>query len=156
VLKYKEKLVSLLKLLHQKTYSKRGWTWTGRLLSSTLLTLTHTYPTENRFVNPEEWNSTGSYHIVRAIAPSAHLCCDTEFQKNHHRYWGKLYKPEDVKVCGSISNHTNLFLSSSQISWHVPNDEEIELALRIFREVVEPAMDALDGLLQDGTLHVNF
>lgn len=21
-----------------------------------------------------------------------------EFQQNHHKYWGKLYKPEDVKV----------------------------------------------------------
>ncbi|EIN13624.1 hypothetical protein PUNSTDRAFT_94808 [Punctularia strigosozonata HHB-11173 SS5] len=114
VLKYSEKLVALLKLLHEKTFSKRGWTWTGRLLSSTLLTLTHTYPTENRFVNPEEWDSA-------------------EFQKNHHRYWGKLYKAEDVKI-----------------SWHVPSAEEIDLALRIFREVVEPAMDSLDGLLQHG------
>jgi proteasome activator subunit 4 len=57
----------------------RGYTWTGRLLASTLLTLTHTYPTENKFVNPEEWNSE-------------------DFQKNHHKYWGKLYRAEDVKV----------------------------------------------------------
>lgn len=59
VLKYRKSLIDLLRLLQNKTYAKRGYTWTGRLLSSILLTLTHTYPTENKFVNPEEWNSEG-------------------------------------------------------------------------------------------------
>jgi proteasome activator subunit 4 len=59
VLKYKDQLMDLLKLLRDKTFSKRGYTWTGRLLSSVLLTLTHTYPTENKFVNPAEWASDG-------------------------------------------------------------------------------------------------
>jgi proteasome activator subunit 4 len=61
VLKYKDRLLSLLHVLHGKTFSKRGYTWTGRLLSSVLLTLTHTYPTENKFVNPEEWSSPGLF-----------------------------------------------------------------------------------------------
>jgi len=44
-----------------------------------MLTLTHTYPLENKFVNPETWKSE-------------------EFQKNHHKHWGKLYRPEEVHV----------------------------------------------------------
>ncbi len=51
--------MELLHLLHEKALSKRGYSWTGKLLSSLLLTLTHTYPVENKFVNPEEWASQG-------------------------------------------------------------------------------------------------
>lgn len=46
-------------MLRDKTFSKRGYSWSGKLLSSVLLTITHTYPLENRFVNPDEWNSEG-------------------------------------------------------------------------------------------------
>ena len=59
LLKYKNDLLSLLRLLRDKTFSKRGYAWSGKLLSSMLLTLSHTYPLENRFVNPEEWDSEG-------------------------------------------------------------------------------------------------
>lgn len=33
-----------------------------------------------------------------------------DFRNNHHRYWGKLYKPEDVKVMPLkryCNNHAN-------------------------------------------------
>jgi proteasome activator subunit 4 len=53
--------LELLQLLHHKTFSKRGYSWSGKVLSSVLLTLTHTYPLENKFANPEEWNSDGQY-----------------------------------------------------------------------------------------------
>ncbi|KAG1884290.1 hypothetical protein F4604DRAFT_1574651, partial [Suillus subluteus] len=43
------------------------------------ITLTHTYPIENKSVNPEQWN-------------------DEEFQPNHHLYWGKLFEPNEVKI----------------------------------------------------------
>jgi proteasome activator subunit 4 len=112
LLKYENEFMSLLRLLQEKTLSKRGFSWSGKLLSSMLLTLTHTYPLENRFVNPEEWESS-------------------DFRRNHHRFWGKVYKAEDVKI-----------------SWHVPNEEEINFALRIFRELIEPALGVLEGLLQ--------
>ncbi|EJD55475.1 hypothetical protein AURDEDRAFT_109790 [Auricularia subglabra TFB-10046 SS5] len=79
IMKHRAELLPLLQHLHQKTLSKRGFSWTGKLLCSILLTLTHTYPLENRFVNPDEWNSE-------------------EFQYNHHLHWGKLYSAEDVKV----------------------------------------------------------
>jgi proteasome activator subunit 4 len=56
--------MSLFKLLHEKTLSKRGFSWSGKLLSSTLLTLTHTYPLENKFVNPDEWSSEGKFVLM--------------------------------------------------------------------------------------------
>ncbi|KAL5535214.1 BLM3_1 [Sanghuangporus sanghuang] len=111
VLKYKNELLDLLCLLRDKALSKRGYSWSGKLLSSIMLTLTHTYPLENRFVNPDEWNSE-------------------EFQRNHYRYWGKLYSPEEV-----------------QMSWHVPSAEEIDFALGLFRELVEPTLGMLEKLL---------
>lgn len=80
-------------------------------MCSTLLTLTHTYPLENKFVNPDEWSSE-------------------DFKRNHYKYWGKLYKPEDVKLL-----------------WHVPSTEEIDFTLQIFREVVEPVLETLEGLI---------
>ncbi|KAF9535513.1 hypothetical protein CPB83DRAFT_841889 [Crepidotus variabilis] len=114
ILKYEEQLMELLHLLHDKALSKRGFSWTGKLLSSLLLTITHTYPLENKFVNPEEWESE-------------------EFIRNHHRHWGKVYQPDEITV-----------------AWHVPDKSEIEFALRIFKELVEPALNALEALLKPG------
>ncbi|KAJ7456675.1 hypothetical protein FB451DRAFT_613190 [Mycena latifolia] len=79
VLAYKDELISLLKLLHDKTFSNRGFAWSGKLLSNTLLTLTNTYPLDSKFVNPDEWNSD-------------------EFRRKHHLYWGKVYKSEEVTI----------------------------------------------------------
>lgn len=31
-----------------------------------------------------------------------------EFRQNHHKYWGKLYKPEDVKVKRLKSSRLNV------------------------------------------------
>ncbi|EDR15426.1 uncharacterized protein LACBIDRAFT_301740 [Laccaria bicolor S238N-H82] len=114
ILKYKKELMSLLHLLRDKAFSKRGFSWAGKLLSSLLLTLTHTYPLENKFVNPEEWSSD-------------------EFKHSHHRHWGKLYR-------------------SDEISWHVPDPEEIGFALQIFKELVEPTLTALEDLLAPGNI----
>ncbi|KAF9568562.1 hypothetical protein CPC08DRAFT_679680 [Agrocybe pediades] len=116
VLKYEEELLSLIHLLHNKALSRRGYSWTGKLLSSLLLTLTHTYPLENRFVNPTEWESE-------------------EFQQNHHKHWGKVFAPDEVKI-----------------SWHIPNEQEIRFAIRIFRELVEPTLESLEQLLQPGVV----
>lgn len=69
-LKYKDELISLLRLLRDQTFSKRGYSWTGKLLSSLLLTLTHTYPLENKFVNPEEWDSQGQHSSVVLSVPT--------------------------------------------------------------------------------------
>jgi proteasome activator subunit 4 len=55
--------MSLIHLLHQKALSKRGYSWTGKLISSLLLTLTHTYPLENKFINPQQWSSEGNSRL---------------------------------------------------------------------------------------------
>ncbi|KZV77572.1 hypothetical protein PENSPDRAFT_621096 [Peniophora sp. CONT] len=114
VLKYKDQLIPLLQLLRRKTYAQRGYSWGGRFLSSLMLTLTHTYPLEDRFMNPEEWISE-------------------DFRRNHHRFWGKLYTQDEIKV-----------------SWHVSDDAELDFAIEIFKQVVEPAMNDLEALLRPG------
>ncbi|CAA7258799.1 unnamed protein product [Cyclocybe aegerita] len=114
ILPYEDELMSLIHLLHEKALSKRGYSWTGKLLSSLLLTLSHTYPLENKFINPDEWSSE-------------------EFKKSHHRHWGKLFAPHEVTI-----------------AWHVPNSRELDFALRIFRELVEPTLTLLEGLLKPG------
>ncbi|KAF4606976.1 hypothetical protein EYR38_001031 [Pleurotus pulmonarius] len=106
VLKYQDKFMTLLRLLRDKTYSKRGYSWSGKLLCSMLLTLSHTYPLENRFVNPDEWES------------------------EDHR----LYQPTQP-------------IDLMQFSWHVPSKEEIDFILRLFRELIEPTLARLEGLL---------
>ena len=40
------------------------------------------------------------------------------------------------------------------MSWHVPNEEEIELVLEAFRDIVEPTLGMLEALLEDGTLPI--
>ncbi|KAI0067819.1 hypothetical protein BV25DRAFT_1794335 [Artomyces pyxidatus] len=114
ILKYRKQFLPLLQRLRDKTFAKRGFSWSAKLLSSMLLTLTHTYPLEDKFVNPEEWKSE-------------------EFRFNHHKYWGKLYTAEEVKI-----------------SWHVPNGEELDFALEVFKEIVEPTLGALEKLLEPG------
>lgn len=111
ILKHKDQFIPLLKRLRDKTFSKRGFSWSGKLLSSLLLTLTHTYPLEDKFVNREEWDTE-------------------EFRFNHHKHWGKLYTAEDVTV-----------------SWHVPDGRELDFALEIFKEIVEPTLNKLEKLL---------
>ena len=103
-LKYKAELLDLFKYLHQKTYAKRGFSATGKLLSSTLLTLTHTYPLENKFANLDEWESK------RMPCHQSHkndiLKLHTEFKANHYQHWGRLYSPGDVRVRRSLSSAT--------------------------------------------------
>ena len=40
-----------------------------------------------------------------------------------------------------------------QVSWHVPTNNEIDFALRIFKELVEPTLESLEGLLKPGEDH---
>ena len=76
-----------------------------------------------------------------------------EFRHNHFRYWGRLYKPEDVKVCHRQGYELGVLIRTiQQLSWHVPSSEEIDFALQIFKEIVEPALDLLEELLKPGEL----
>ncbi len=67
LLKYENEFMSLIQLLHEKTYSKRGYSWAGKFLSGLLLTLTHTYPLENKFVNPDVWDSPGQARALNYL-----------------------------------------------------------------------------------------
>jgi hypothetical protein len=72
ILEYEDELMSLLHLLHEKSFSKRGFSWTGKLLSSLLLTLVHSYPLENRFANPKEWDSEGNLACCKVSGITYH------------------------------------------------------------------------------------
>ncbi|TFK76829.1 hypothetical protein BDN72DRAFT_890635 [Pluteus cervinus] len=130
VLKHKTELTDLLRLLRDKTLSKRGYSWSGKLLSSMLLTLTHTYPLENKFVNPAEWKSEGESVWLRSHFSSNFA---SEFSFNHHQHWGKLYERDAV-----------------EISWHVPSKDEIDFALEVFQVLIEPTLALLENLLEPG------
>lgn len=52
------------------------------------------------------------------------------FKQRHHESWGKLYQAKQVKV-----------------EWHVASSEEIDFTLELLREIVSPALDQLDALL---------
>lgn len=36
------------------------------------------------------------------------------------------------------------------MSWHVPNEEEVDFVLEVFRNIVEPTLGMLEALLEDG------
>ena len=36
------------------------------------------------------------------------------------------------------------------MSWHVPSEEEIDFVLEVFRDIVEPTLEMLEALLEDG------
>jgi hypothetical protein len=93
----------LFKRLRDKTFSKRGFSWSGKLLSSLLLTLTHTYPLEDKFVNRDEWDSEGKLRLYSYVFLS-NLYSDFRF--DHHKSWGKLYTAEDVTVCVRFSDYS--------------------------------------------------
>ena len=90
--------MSLIHLLHEKALSKRGYSWTGKLISSLLLTLTHTYPLENKFANPDQWSSEGMLNGQSHCSYTSMIFL-LDFRKNHHRHWGKLFSPEEIAVC---------------------------------------------------------
>lgn len=46
-----------------------------------------------------------------------------------------------------------------KVSWHVPNDEEVDFALAIFRELIEPTLIMLENLLRTSmlpTIYINY
>ncbi|KAF9270517.1 hypothetical protein L218DRAFT_889040 [Marasmius fiardii PR-910] len=113
LLKYQEQIIGLILLLIDKTKSERGYSSTGQLITRVLYTLVGVYPLDGRFVNGEEWSSN-------------------DLEKDHNLYWGKFYKPEDVKV-----------------KWHVPSHEEIQFILDFLDRVASPSLAKIEQLLHD-------
>ncbi|KAG8866672.1 hypothetical protein FRC20_007837 [Serendipita sp. 405] len=89
LLPYKQELKETLMLLVDKTLSKRGYQWGSRLLYSVLLACTNTYPLEDRFVNPDEWNGTAFLH-------------------SHHKKWGKLYRMGETFISWHVPSQPEL------------------------------------------------
>lgn len=57
---------------------------------------------------------------------------DPYFQRSHHHSWGKQYTTaKDVEV-----------------QWHTPTDAEIQFALEIIKQIVEPIMQDLQQLTE--------
>lgn len=67
---------------------------------------------------------------------------------HHYKYWGKLYKPEDIKVSRPHRCSVCICAHTSKIAWHVPNDAEIDFVLQLFKDVIEPTLQLLRGLLE--------
>ncbi|GJJ09449.1 hypothetical protein Clacol_003672 [Clathrus columnatus] len=89
LLPHKKQLLGLFCLLQKKTFSKRGFSRTGKLLLTVMTSLVSIYPTETRFVNPDEWH-------------------DKRFEKSHHLHWGKLYGLGETKITWHIPSNDEI------------------------------------------------
>lgn len=49
-----------------------------------------------------------------------------------------------------------MLMNGPKISWHVPNHAEIDLALQIFKDLVDPTLTLLNDLLADGSSLISF
>lgn len=56
------------------------------------------------------------------------------FARNHIQHWGRSYESGDVDV-----------------EWHVPSLEEFDMAMELFKEILEPVMNDLDTLSSTST-----
>lgn len=61
LLEFRDEILSLLKMLIRDCKSERGFAFASRFLYAILRALIETYPSESRFLNPEEWSSPGVY-----------------------------------------------------------------------------------------------
>jgi hypothetical protein len=77
LLKHRRQIISLLRLLIDKTKSERGYSATGRLLSRVLHTLAGIYPINSRFVNTDEWENPGKSRLrnmfISLLRPSCRI-----------------------------------------------------------------------------------
>ncbi|KAJ9106278.1 hypothetical protein QFC21_001423 [Naganishia friedmannii] len=133
-----DNMIDLFKLLVDKCYAETGWTWTGQVIEKVLMSLTATRPREARLVNPDEWKSEGKKTELISAMPTLILSLlglSLDFKYNAHMYFGKRYKFDDVKV-----------------EWQVPGDEEIAMVFKVIEEVLVPAADKIEALLDSPTL----
>ncbi len=61
--------MKLFSLLGHKTFSKQGYAYFGWILQCVLEELTKTYPKDERFVNPEIWQSDCQLPMLYLLAP---------------------------------------------------------------------------------------
>ncbi|PVF98837.1 hypothetical protein CPB86DRAFT_757643 [Serendipita vermifera] len=112
ILPYKDELKDLLRLLLDKTYSKRGYQWASRLLYSILLACTNTYPLDDRFVNADEWHSPGFLH-------------------SHYKRWGKMYSIGEVGIQWHVPNKEEIAFAIELM------DDIVALAMERIEKLLE-------------------
>lgn len=79
LLAHRDALLETCALLSRSCFAERGYMLSAKLIQRLIFSLVSIYPKEQRFVNPDEWNSP-------------------EFQRNSHRAWGKLYTFSQVHI----------------------------------------------------------
>ena len=79
ILQYKAELLDLMDVVCTQTKTERGYSFGARLVQRLLLSLVSIYPSEQRFVNADEWNSE-------------------EMVKSSHKHWGKVYLAKEVTI----------------------------------------------------------
>lgn len=94
--------------------------------------MSNTWIRDYRSVNAAEWNSDCELirSKFRASYELTNQFFDVDFKQRHHETWGKLFQAKDVKV-----------------EWHVASQEEIDFTIELLRDIVSPALDQLDALL---------
>ncbi|UZJ50775.1 hypothetical protein CBS101457_000095 [Exobasidium rhododendri] len=83
VLQYKDELLDLMDFACQHTKTERGYSFVARLIQRLLLSLVSFYPSEQRFVNRDEWESE-------------------EMTRSSHKHWGKVYLAKEVDIIWHI------------------------------------------------------
>ena len=83
LLLHKEELVDIVSIMAIKCQSKRGYLWTGQLISNILDSLSGVYPEEFRSHPPSLWN-------------------DLDFSKRSSQHWGEFFKVADLEVSWHI------------------------------------------------------
>ncbi|KAG0143125.1 hypothetical protein CROQUDRAFT_673152 [Cronartium quercuum f. sp. fusiforme G11] len=117
LLEFRDDILSLLKLLIQECKTEKGYAYTARLIYAILRALLETYPDENRFVNPEEWNSAA-------------------MQNSHQFAWGKAYKVTDVKISWHVASHAEIDFAMS-----ILEDILVPIIENIKQILSRPALD---------------
>lgn len=110
--KYRTEYMELLRTMLQHTYSERGWAWAGNIIEKTLSCLTALYLEEMNLLNAADRDSE-------------------DFKKNHTMWWGKLYRPAQVKP-----------------QWKRPTDADVDMALEVVG-LADEAVTTINGLLDN-------
>ncbi|CDS82081.1 related to BLM10-proteasome activator subunit [Sporisorium scitamineum] len=92
LLEYKGDLISVLQLITDNCKSERGYSFGGKLVQKVISTLTSIYPSEQRFVNQETWESEA-------------------FAKRSHLFWGKMYEEKAVKINWHVPSEAEISMA---------------------------------------------
>ncbi|KAI9321667.1 hypothetical protein BX666DRAFT_1850314 [Dichotomocladium elegans] len=79
LLKYKNDIIGVLKVMNEKCKNRKGFMWAGKLLRSALKTLLATYPYDFRSLTPSNWKDPG-------------------YMQNSNLVWGKPGDPKNLEI----------------------------------------------------------